>query len=70
MSEQMREECYAPIFGEHSLIEGIALSVIYYLLIAVLLPFYWNANVLCFIKKCQFFIRFCLRGNDNPNIPL
>jgi len=70
MHDKTAVECYAPIFKEHSLPEAVGLSIVYYLLIAVMLPFYWVPSVLCLIKRFHFFIRYCLRGNENPNIPL
>ena len=70
MERKAMEVCYAPVFRKHSLGESIALSVIYYIVIAVLLPLSWHPRISCFVRQCQFFVRFCLRGNDNPRIPL
>jgi hypothetical protein len=70
MPERIPEGCYAPLFKPHSMIEAVIGSVLGYLLIAVLFPFSRSPRVSCLIKQCQFYIRYALRGNDNPNIPL
>lgn len=70
MREEITECCYAPIFREHSLVEAIIVSVLCNMVIGVLFPFSRIAQVSCLIRQCQFRIRHCLRGNDNPNIPV
>ncbi len=70
MPRKMGETCYAPVFKEHSVVESVVVSVICYMVMAILLPFYRVSSVQCLIKQCQFRIRYCLRGNDNPCIPL
>lgn len=70
MPEEIGRACYAPMFRKYSMTEAVILSIICYLLIPPLLLFSWIPSVSCLIKQAQFFIRYCMRGNDNPNIPL
>ncbi len=70
MRQNIGETCYAPVFRNYSLVESVIVSVLCYIVIAILVPFYRVSKVQCIIKQCQFRIRYCLRGNDNPTIPL
>jgi hypothetical protein len=70
MYDRTDQTCHAPVFRECTLIEAIIVSVVGYMLIAVLFPFYRFPKVECLIKQFQFRIRYAFRGNDNPNIPL
>ena len=67
----MAKICFAPTFRANNMFACWVLSIIYTVIIAMLaIPALFSAEIRCYIRQLLFRIKYCWRGNSDPNITI